>query len=58
MKELTITEDEAFALCTRTEDHFFDRKAGALSGAKLQKIVVAFANADGGEAVVGVGSGG
>jgi ATP-dependent DNA helicase RecG len=42
------------ALCQRAESHFFDRKAAAISGQKLQKIVVAFANADGGEVVVGI----
>jgi ATP-dependent DNA helicase RecG len=42
------------ALCQCAESHFFDRKAAAISGQKLQKIVVAFANADGGEVVVGI----
>jgi ATP-dependent DNA helicase RecG len=41
-------------ICTRDEDHFFDRKAMPLKGAKVQKIAVAFANADGGEFYVGV----
>jgi len=34
--------------------HFFDRKSALVSGKKLQKTLVAFANADGGEALVGV----
>ncbi len=54
MKERQISEDDALALCRRPEGHFFDRKAAAISGQKLQKIVVAFANADGGEVVVGI----
>jgi ATP-dependent DNA helicase RecG len=41
-------------LASKEEDHFFDRKAVAVSGAKLQKVAVAFANADGGEIYVGV----
>ena len=54
MKERQISEADALVLCKRAEDHFFDRKAAALSGQKLQKIVVAFANADGGEVVIGI----
>lgn len=54
MKERQISEHDALALCQRAEGHFFDRKAAAISGQKLQKIVVAFANADGGEVVVGI----
>jgi ATP-dependent DNA helicase RecG len=33
---------------------FFDRKSAAIKGAKLQKVAVAFANADGGEIYVGI----
>lgn len=54
MKERTITLSDGLALCQRAEGHFFDRKAAAISGQKLQKIVVAFANADGGEVLVGI----
>lgn len=54
MKERQITKKDALALCSRAEGHFFDRKSAAISGQKLQKIVVAFANADGGEVVVGI----
>ncbi len=54
MKEQFITAEEAIRLSCRAEDHFFDRKAPGLSGAKLQKLVVAFANADGGELIVGI----
>nr|WP_245396374.1 ATP-binding protein [Jiella sonneratiae] len=41
-------------MCNRAEGHFFDRKAASISGQKVQKIVVAFANADGGEVVIGI----
>lgn len=54
MHTRTVSEAEALIICTRQEDHFFDRKASAIKGAKLQKIAVAFANADGGEFCVGV----
>ncbi len=54
MQTKTISLADAFALSTRQEDHFFDRKAAAIRGAKLQKVAVAFANADGGEAYVGI----
>src|SRR5688572_26543918 len=54
MKTRSITVQEADELSRRPEDHFFDRKAFAVSGRKLQKIVVGFANADGGEIVVGI----
>lgn len=49
-----ISAEEALDLSTREESHFFDRKAAAVSGKKIQKIGVAFANADGGEFVIGI----
>lgn len=49
-----ITNDEALALCSREESHFFDKKSAAISGKGIQKIAVAFANADGGEFLIGV----
>lgn len=49
-----ISKRDAIHYCTRQEDHFFDRKAFGLKGDKVQRIAVAFANADGGEFVVGV----
>lgn len=54
MKKKEITEQEANILSSRTEDHFFDRKALVIKGAKVQKISVAFANADGGEFIIGI----
>ncbi|MBW2742247.1 MAG: putative DNA binding domain-containing protein [Deltaproteobacteria bacterium] len=50
----TIDHDDAISLCEKQEDHFFDRKAYEIKPAKIQKIAVAFANADGGEFVVGI----
>lgn len=54
MRSRTIAEDEILALSTKDESHFFDRKALGISGKKAQKIAVAFANADGGEFLVGI----
>jgi hypothetical protein len=54
MNEQSITIEEALRLSSRAEDHFFDRKAPGLGGAKLQKLVVGFANADGGELIIGM----
>ena len=49
-----ITNGEAIAFTSREESHFFDKKAAAASGKVVQKIAVAFANADGGEFLVGI----
>lgn len=54
MEIKVISPEEAVHYCEREEDHFFDRKAFKIKGEKLQKIAVAFANADGGEFVVGI----
>lgn len=54
MQVLTIPPEDAVNLSAKEEDHFYDRKAVAISGAKLQKVAVAFANADGGEVYVGI----
>jgi ATP-dependent DNA helicase RecG len=54
MNRKTLTSSDAALLETRDEDHFFDRKALLSSGKTVQKIGVAFANADGGEFVVGI----
>ncbi len=54
MRTRILTKDEVLALATREESHFYDRKAKTISGKKVQKIAVAFANADGGEFVIGL----
>jgi len=54
MNTRIITDSEADDFCARDESHFFDRKSAAVSGKNVQKISVAFANADGGEVVIGV----
>jgi ATP-dependent DNA helicase RecG len=54
MKIRPISNEDAFEICARQEGHFFDRKALEIKGAGVQKIAVAFANADGGEFIIGV----
>lgn len=54
MNEVNLSKSEAIALCSRREADFFDRKAKQIAPNKVQKIAVAFANADGGEFVVGI----
>ena len=54
MHTSTVTPQEVLAISSRIEDHFYERKAVAVSGKKIQKAVVAFANADGGELILGV----
>ncbi|ANK98167.1 MULTISPECIES: AlbA family DNA-binding domain-containing protein [Rhizobium] len=49
-----ISKDDALALCTRPEGDLYDKKAAAIDGKKVEKIAVAFANADGGEFIIGI----
>ncbi|MFM0721897.1 ATP-binding protein [Paraburkholderia strydomiana] len=49
-----LNKDEAIALICRSENHFFDKKSSRVSGASLQKLVVALANADGGDVLIGI----
>lgn len=51
---IRILESDAEVLCSRRESDLFDRKAAAIDGKKIEKIAVAFANADGGEFVIGI----
>lgn len=54
MKVVDITIEEARGFCENMESHFFDRKDSRIKPADLEKTVVAFANSDGGEVVLGV----
>lgn len=54
MNTKTIVLKEADDLSSREESHFFDRKSVLIKGAKVQKVAVAFANADGGEFIIGI----
>lgn len=49
-----IDLNEANDLSSREESHFYERKSFLIKGAKVQKVAVAFANADGGEFIVGI----
>lgn len=49
-----ISKADFLTISSAVEDQFFDRKGKDVSGKGMQKIAVAFANADGGEIVVGV----
>lgn len=54
MKERKIIREEKKDFCTRQESHFYDRKAKEIGGRKIQKIAVAFSNADGGDFIIGI----
>lgn len=54
MNTREISVEEANALVVRDESHIYEKKPFSASGRILQKIAVAFANADGGEFVVGI----
>lgn len=54
MKERLITTKEIIDFSSREESHFYDNKAFGIKGDKIQKISVAFANADGGEFIIGI----
>lgn len=55
MQKLTqITAADALALCNKTESDFYDHKSAAVGARQVEKIAVAFSNADGGEFIVGI----
>lgn len=54
MQERRIGRGDALALVQREESHFWDHKSAQVSGASIQKIAAALANADGGEFIVGI----
>lgn len=54
MRERNLTDEEILEFAKRDESHFFDNKSNSVGGNKIQKIATAFANADGGEFVVGI----
>ena len=51
---IKLTRQDAIGVSSRVEGDFFDRKAAKIDGRGIQKIAVAFANADGGEIVIGI----
>jgi ATP-dependent DNA helicase RecG len=54
LKTITISDSEFAEIANRDESHFFDAKEFAVSGRSVQKIGVAFSNADGGELIIGI----
>jgi ATP-dependent DNA helicase RecG len=54
MTERFVTQQEIIEIASRDESHFYDNKAFEIKGDKIQKIAVAFANADGGEFIIGI----
>lgn len=57
MKEKILSEFDIYELSQRLESHFFDKKAKQVDGKKIQKISTAFANADGGDFLIGIKDG-
>lgn len=53
-KTINLTEAEVNEFTIRQENHFFDRKSKAVDGKGIQKAITAFANADGGDVIIGV----
>lgn len=53
-KTVKLDESSFNELIERQEGHFFDFKSSAIAPRELQKIAVAFANAEGGTCVVGI----
>lgn len=54
MRNVKIATDDAIAICMADEGHFLDKKTLEVSGKSLQKLAVAFGNADGGEIYIGI----
>ena len=54
MKTVVVTNAELTEIVNRDESHFFDTKEYDVGGKAVQKIAVAFSNADGGELIIGI----
>jgi ATP-dependent DNA helicase RecG len=54
LRTITISETEFKEIANRDESHFFDLKEMTVGGKSIQKIGVAFSNADGGELLIGI----
>lgn len=54
MRNVKISKNDVTRLLKQEEGHFIDNKSLAIDGKGLQKIAVAFANADGGECYLGI----
>lgn len=49
-----LEEKEALTFCLRGEDHFFEKKSIDVKPREIEKSVVAFANAEGGDIIIGI----
>lgn len=54
MRTKNISRDDFETIANREESHFFDVKSRRIDGRGIQKIAVAFGNADGGEFIIGI----
>lgn len=54
METRVLARQEAEAIASRPESHFWDFKSKRIDGKKFQQTVVAMLNADGGEVAVGI----
>jgi len=54
MDTRSVSVEEANKILKQKENHFFDFKSKLIQGKKLQVTIVAMANADGGEVLVGI----
>jgi ATP-dependent DNA helicase RecG len=54
LKTIERSDKELQEVIDRDESHFFDIKEHAASGKAVQKVAASFANADGGELIVGI----
>jgi len=54
LKTFVLTDAELTEIVSRDESHFFDIKGYDVSGKAIQKVAVAFSNADGGELIKGI----
>ena len=50
----SVSAEEAAALGSQAEGHFYDRKSCRIRPASLTKVIASFANADGGELHIGI----
>jgi ATP-dependent DNA helicase RecG len=54
VKTRLLALDDVLSLSTRPQCHFFDRKSHEVTPRQIEKIAVAFSNADGGDFVIGI----
>ncbi len=52
--KIIISEEDALGMLNKRESHFLDYKGKTSRGKTVQKVIVAFANTDGGETMIGI----